>query len=395
MPASQPSSARAGLSRRRGSARSTGCRPSSWPRSWPRAAVPGVSSGGGISGPAARSSRNASSPRATPGGCRTATLWNLHGSHVIEAELRGVTLRIRVKGIQGRHTIHHFRQAVPGIESAAEGQADIGMVRVEPVKGHPSQADIYLKQENPLLGVVEYDPEIAPQSVHDPAPFGKLETLAWKMVSMRVNRFTIGMTRWGKSNDLLVFIAHLSGCPDARFVLIDLKGGRSARPVLKSGTAEYVVTEVDDARMYLRMMAAEGKARQMYAYDGNEQLLATEETPGLVHDDRRDVRADRHRGRRRRPRVPPPRRRHGQPDAVASRGTCGSTPRTDPWRHRSAPSRSARTCRGGPATGSLRPGTARTASPSTTSSTRAGSRKRGPATSSTARTRPPSRSAPR
>jgi hypothetical protein len=208
-------------------------------------------------------------------------LWNLHSSHVIEAELRGVTLRIRVKGIQGRHTLQHFRQAIPGIESAAEGQADIGMVRVEPVKGCPSQVDIYLKRENPLRGVVEYDPEIAPQSVHDPAPFGRKETGDWKMTSMRVNRFTIGMTRWGKSNDLLVFIAHLSGCPDARFAIIDLKGGRSARPVLASGTAEHVITETDEARMYLRMMAAEGKARQMYAYDGNEQLLATEETPAL------------------------------------------------------------------------------------------------------------------
>ena len=205
--------------------------------------------------------------------------WNLHGSRVIDAELKGVTLRMRVKGIGGRHTLQHFRQVIPLIESAAEGQADIGLVRVEPVKGYPSQYDIFLKKENPLRGVVDYDPEIAPQSVHELAPFGRMETGDWKMVSMRVNRFTIGMTRWGKSNDELVFIAHLSGCPDARFVLIDLKGGRSARPVLKSGTAEYVITEVDEARMYLRMMTAEGKARQMYAYDGNEQLTATRETP--------------------------------------------------------------------------------------------------------------------
>ena len=206
-------------------------------------------------------------------------LWNLHSSHVIEADLRGVTLRIRVKGIPGRHTLQHFRQAIPGIESAAEGQADIGLVRVEPVKGKPSQVDIFLKRENPLREVVTYDPEIAPQSVHDPAPFGRKETGDWKMTSLRVNRFTIGMTRWGKSNDLLLNVAHLSGCPDARFVVIDLKGGRSARPVLKSGTAEYVVIDRDEARMYLRMMAAEGRARQMYAYDGNEQLLATPETP--------------------------------------------------------------------------------------------------------------------
>jgi hypothetical protein len=208
-------------------------------------------------------------------------LWNLHASHVIEADLRGVTLRIRVKGIQGRHTLLHFRQAVPGIESAAEGQADIGMVRVEPVKGKPSQVDIFLKQQNPLREPVEYDMDLAPRSVHDLAPAGRKETGSWKMASLRRNRFTIGETRSGKSNDLLVGIANLSGCPDARIVLIDLKGGRSARPVLKSGAAEYVVIERDEARMTLRMLVAEARAREMYAYDGNEQLIASVDTPAL------------------------------------------------------------------------------------------------------------------
>jgi hypothetical protein len=207
--------------------------------------------------------------------------WNLHGSRVIEADLKGVTLRLRVKGIGGRHTLHHFRQVIPLIESAAEGQADIGLVRVEPVRSRPSEVDIYLKKENPLRGVVEYEPEIAPQSVHDPAPFGRQETGGWRMTVQRQNRFTIGMTRWGKSNDLLMGIANLSGCPDARIIEIDLKGGRSARPVLKSGAAEYVVTEVDEARMVLRMLVAEARAREMYAYDGHEQLMATAAVPAL------------------------------------------------------------------------------------------------------------------
>jgi len=207
--------------------------------------------------------------------------WNLHGSRVIEADLRGVTLRIRVRGIPGRHTLNHFRQAIPLIESAAEGQADIGLVRVEPVKGMPSAVDIYLKKENPLRGTVEYDMDLAPQSVHDPAPFGRKETGAWKMTTLRLNRFTNGMTRWGKSNDLLLGIANLSGCPDARIIVIDLKGGRSTRPVLKSGAAEYVITGIDEARMYLRLATAEAKAREMYAYDGNEQLHATAAVPAL------------------------------------------------------------------------------------------------------------------
>ena len=40
-----------------------------------------------------------------------------------------------------------------------------------------------------------------------------------------------------------------------------------------------MITEVDEARLYLRMAVAEEKARAMYAYDGNEQLQATRTCP--------------------------------------------------------------------------------------------------------------------
>lgn len=210
-----------------------------------------------------------------------ASAWNLRGSRVIEAEMSRVTLRIRVRGLPGRHTFQHFQQVLYLIESAAEGHADIGLVRIGKVPGKPSEVDIFLKRRNPLREDVEYDLGMAPRSVHDPAPFGMLESATWKMMNLRKNRFTIGATRTGKSNDLLVGIANLSGCPDGRVVLIDLKGGRSARPVLKSAAAEYVITEIDEARMFLCMTAAEIRARAMFAYDGNEQLLATEDIPGV------------------------------------------------------------------------------------------------------------------
>ena len=154
-------------------------------------------------------------------------------------------------------------------------------VRIEPVKGYPSEVDIFLKQDNPLRDVIDYDMSVAPRSVHESAPIGKTETGAWKMLPQRANCFVIGITRSGKSNHLLVRLAALSGCPDDRQILIDLKGGRSARPVLKAGCAEYVVTEPDEARTLLRMLVAEAKARAKYAYTGHEQLLADEDTPAL------------------------------------------------------------------------------------------------------------------
>lgn len=210
-----------------------------------------------------------------------ASAWNLRGSRVIEAEMSRVTLRIRVRGLPGRHTFQHFQQVLYLIESAAEGHADIGLVRIGKVPGKPSEVDIFLKKQNPLRETVEYDMGMAPRSVHELASFGVSEAAEQAMRSLRRSRFAIGETRSGKSNDLLVGIAHLSGCVDGRFVLIDLKGGRSARPVLKSASAEYVIVEIDEARMYSRMCVAELKARSTGAYDGNEQLLATEDIPGV------------------------------------------------------------------------------------------------------------------
>ena len=207
--------------------------------------------------------------------------WNLGGSKVIGVWPMGVTTKVRIQGIAGRHSIQHVRQVMHLIESGADGHADIGMVRAEPVAHKPSQFDLFFKRENPLKAIVDFDLALAPKSVHEPLVAGMAESGSWKIIRARRNRFTIGETRSGKSNDLLVGVAQLSGCADDRQILIDLKGGRSARPVLEAAAAEYVVTEVDEARLLLRMLVAEADARQKYAYTGDEQLLATAEVPAL------------------------------------------------------------------------------------------------------------------
>jgi hypothetical protein len=207
--------------------------------------------------------------------------WNLGGSAITGVWIMGVTTKVEVAGLAGRHTKAHVDQVLPLIESGLDGFVDVGRVRVETVPGRPNHFWLFLKQANPLAQVVEWDPSIAPQSVHEPAPEGLTESGSWKMTSLRKNAFVIGETRSGKSNRLLVRLACLSGCRDARPVLIDLKGGRSGRPVLEAAAAEYVITEVDEARMYLRMLLAEARARQKYAYTGHEQLEADEETPSI------------------------------------------------------------------------------------------------------------------
>lgn len=207
--------------------------------------------------------------------------WNLGGSKVVGVWLMGVTTKIRIQGIAGRHSITHVRQVMHLIESGADGHADIGMVRAEPVKGHPAQFDLFFKKENPLKVIVEFDMSLSPKSVHEPMVDGMAESGSWKTISPRRNRFVIGETRSGKSNDLLVGLAQLTGCPDDYQILIDLKGGRSARPVLEAAAVACVITETDDARLLLRMLEAEALARAKNAYTGDEQLLATTECPAL------------------------------------------------------------------------------------------------------------------
>ncbi len=207
--------------------------------------------------------------------------WNLGGSAITGVQIMGVTTRVEVAGLAGRHTKAHVDQVLPLIESGLDGFVDVGRVRAETVPGRPNHFWLFLKQANPLAQVVAWDPAIAPKSVHDPAPVGLTETGGWKMASLRVHAFIIGATNTGKSNHLLVRLASLTGCPDDRQVLIDLKGGRSARPVIEAAAAEYVITGVDEARMYLLMLVAENAMRLRYAYDGDEQLLATGDVPAI------------------------------------------------------------------------------------------------------------------
>lgn len=207
--------------------------------------------------------------------------WGLAGSRVIAAQQSRVVVTLRIQLMPGLQSLQHVRAQVHLIESALAGFAPAGMVAVDAVRSDPSQVMIRIKQDNPLRDAVAWDGDLAPRSVHEDAVQGLTETGAWFRVPARVNGFVIGTTRTGKSNDLLVLALQLAGCPDARSVVIDLKGGRSARPMIRSGAADYVITDPDEARLYLLMTEAETAARARNAYAGEEQLLATREIPAV------------------------------------------------------------------------------------------------------------------
>lgn len=174
-----------------------------------------------------------------------------------------------------------MRSAVRRIESGLQGLADAGMVRVQAVKGNASVVDVFVKRANPLAEAVEWDESRAPSSVLDPWYPGKTETGRWRAVRQLGGMFTLGETGSGKSTLLLARLLSLCGCGDAFDILIDLKGGRSARPVLEAGAADWVITSRAEAEMAYLMAEAEILARAEGAYDGNEQLTPSRSTPAL------------------------------------------------------------------------------------------------------------------
>ncbi len=206
--------------------------------------------------------------------------WDLGGSRVIDAEEKRAQIRLRVQLQPGRQSLQHAKGAVHLIESALQDYSGIGMVRVTGAPGNASQVEVFLKRENPLRDVIEWDPALAPRSVHDPAVLGVSETSDLVRAPQRTNAFVNGKTRSGKSNHLALRLVQLTGCPDDRQVVIDLKK-RSARPLLKASAVDCVITDRDEARDMLRMLCAEIAARSRDWDTGEEQALATPSSPAL------------------------------------------------------------------------------------------------------------------
>src|SRR5215469_13627296 len=146
--------------------------------------------------------------------------WRLGGSKIVNVWEMGVTTKLEIEGLAGRHSIQYVRQVEHLIESALAGYTDAGMVRAEENKKDPSHFFLFLKKENPLREPVQFDMALSPRSVHDLMVKGLTETGRWYTVSALQNSFTIGETRSGKSNDLLARLAQLTGCPDDRQILI-------------------------------------------------------------------------------------------------------------------------------------------------------------------------------
>lgn len=207
--------------------------------------------------------------------------WGLRGSRVLDITTAGVIDTLRVQLWAGRQHLKDVTTALPLIESALQGHVEAGMTRCEAVRRNPSQVLIHLKRENPHDTEVQWDPSLAPKSVTELAPLGKNEAGEWVYGPLLDNWFLIGRKRSGKSNELSALFTSWTGCRDAQPPwLIDLKGGRSARPWREA--IDWLATGIDEARLMLATAAAEVRARAEHCYTGVEQNVPTLDVPALL-----------------------------------------------------------------------------------------------------------------
>jgi hypothetical protein len=220
--------------------------------------------------------------------------WDLSGSRVTDVILDGgdVMQILVVQLWAGRQTTAQVQSAAGKIESALRGWIRPGMLRVRADKHDASKARILLRRENPLGKDVTWDPGLVPATITRPAPLGRSESGQPVMAPLLSNWFIIGASRSGKSNELSALLATITGCPDALTWLIDMKGGRAARPWLPA--VDWLAVTIEEARVMLAAAAAEVSARAMNAYDGHEQLRPTPAVPALfvVVDETHEVTSD-------------------------------------------------------------------------------------------------------
>jgi hypothetical protein len=208
-----------------------------------------------------------------------AAAWGAAGSGVVDVKDHGAMESLLVQLRGGRQSVATVRNIAPLLESALGGYVHHGMTRIEIVKSNPSQVWVHLKREDPLREVIPWDDSMCPDDITREGPLGLRETGTWLTTCLRSGFFILGRTRRGKSNELSVMLATATKCRNARVLLIDMKGGRSARPWLPS--VDWLATTIEEARLILAFALAEVKARGAYAYNGEEQLTPTDEVPTL------------------------------------------------------------------------------------------------------------------
>lgn len=149
------------------------------------------------------------------------------------------------------------------------------------VQEHPdddSKAVVEIRQTAPLKDVIEWDDTLAPDDIHEALVLGRTEAGDWyRRLMVYAHMLILGMTRWGKSNELSVLLAGITKCKNAIPLMIDMKGGAEA--AAWAPNLYWCATTSEEAKAMLRWLEHMIVTRvQMY---GKRQLEFTRECPAF------------------------------------------------------------------------------------------------------------------
>lgn len=150
---------------------------------------------------------------------------------------------------------------------------------------------MHLRERRGPREIVHLPLENRYMSVNHPIPLGITENgRPWELLAREVSIMIVGVKGSGKSNLINVFIAQMSRCVDTVIFMIDLKGGRAARPWMmpwvkkftRRPVIDWLATTRAEAEIMLRAVLRAGQNRARRAAGGWEKIEPTHDLPQII-----------------------------------------------------------------------------------------------------------------
>lgn len=185
----------------------------------------------------------------------------------------------------------------PGTLSSLQDAADLiaqhkrltaGAVTVEGKPG--AEFVLHLREETGPRETVYLPAENQLLTINRPLPLAvKDDGREWSLKIREVNVLIAGVTGSGKSNLLSVMIAQLARTVDVVIFMIDLKGGRAARPWMipwiqgfaKRPVIDWLATTREEANLMLEALWAARESRSRAA-QGGEKIAPSADLPAIL-----------------------------------------------------------------------------------------------------------------
>lgn len=186
----------------------------------------------------------------------------------------------------GSITFRRVRGVVEQLEVALD--AEHGWVRVE--RGQRSRVLVHVVTRDVLAETIPLPPSPGPRSINDPIDLGLSETGEPLEITLReVLALIVGLRGSGKSNLLNALIERLANCVDVVIWMIDLKGGRTARPWLQPWldgktdrpVIDWVATDREEAAVML-YAALTGIDVRSHSGAGGEKITPSAHQPAII-----------------------------------------------------------------------------------------------------------------